>query len=145
MKIHPFVTTVFILAMTVFAEAGSVFVDQVNAAWRAQDYDKILQLANKEVGGDHTNPEGFVVLFGYQIYVTGNRQAALESLDKLIAALQVDRPGLVQAARDFRDEFEEAPFTPGARMSPEQVAQIHSLLPNEFPVKALLIRIAAKQ
>jgi len=115
------------------------FLERVNKEWKVKNYPQLLQLANAELAVTLGKPEALVVLFGYKLFVAGNHEQALQTLNQLIAALQTGKPAAAQTVQEYRDAFLQVPADGMSAPTAAQMDQLHTMFPDGFPVKALLL------
>lgn len=123
---------------------GVAFINQINVLWKAKNYQQILQQSTAESVKQPPLPESFAVLFGYHLFISGNHQQAVQSLNQLAAHFATGDPKTFQAVSEFKNEFLQVPGDQMQPLTVEAMQELHRIFPDEFPVKSLLISIAKR-
>lgn len=121
------------------------FLRQVDNLWKARNHDQILQLATTEAAKPTPSSEAFAVLFGYHLVIAGNRQQAEQSLTQLASLLETSNPAAFRAVSEFRNEFSQISGAGSSSPTPEMLNEMHSLFPNAFPIRTLLMCLSARE
>jgi hypothetical protein len=145
MKKYLLLLSAVVLCPSVALAEDPTFIQQINAFWKARNYNQILQLATTESQKQPVPPEAYAVLFGYKLYIAANRQEAVQALNQLETLLQASDPEGFEAVNEFKNEFLQVA---GDQMEPPTAPELnglHQMFPNDFPIKTLLFSISKQE
>lgn len=122
---------------------ASAFLDAVNNAWKANDCNQVLALANAESQKVPVNPEAYIVLLKYNMHISRNYIDAKNNLEQLKASIGLQQPQNLSNIESYYDRFMQS-YNPTMLnpATPDNLARLHKLFPDEFPVISLLVLIS---